>query len=229
MKYIVFDTETTGLSKTKIVHQDYLNEWPYIVQFSYIVYCDENHDIILTNDQIVKLPTNITISDENASIHRITTDIMLQKGINIDTVVDKFFDTLKNIDCIVGHNIEFDINMLKIELLRTIYDDDVSIETKTKYKKYLYTLNTHKNIKCTLKNSIQLCNIAAVSRLGKPYLKWPKLIELYEKLFNEKPVNLHNSFTDVLVTLRCFVKMEQNKDILEISEKFKTYFNNCCK
>ena len=37
MKIIVFDTETTGLPKTKIINELSLPLWPHIVQFSYII------------------------------------------------------------------------------------------------------------------------------------------------------------------------------------------------
>ena len=38
MRVLVFDTETTGLPKSKIINPDTLNLWPHIVQFSYIIY-----------------------------------------------------------------------------------------------------------------------------------------------------------------------------------------------
>ena len=38
MRVLVFDTETTGLPKTKILNKYMLELWPYIVQLSYIIY-----------------------------------------------------------------------------------------------------------------------------------------------------------------------------------------------
>ena len=46
MRFLVFDTETTGLPKTKYISPDTLNQWPYIVQFSYIIYDTTLNDII---------------------------------------------------------------------------------------------------------------------------------------------------------------------------------------
>ena len=46
MKLIIFDTETTGLPKTKNINIDYLYLWPYIVQFSYIIYDTEINKIL---------------------------------------------------------------------------------------------------------------------------------------------------------------------------------------
>jgi len=38
MKIAVFDTETTGLPKTKIINDLSLHLWPHIVQFRDIIY-----------------------------------------------------------------------------------------------------------------------------------------------------------------------------------------------
>ena len=59
-------------------------------------------------------------------------------------------------------------------------------------------------------------------------LKYPKLIELHEKLFDKSPNNLHNSFNDILVTLRCFMKLKYNLDLIDDCIKFKKYSENKC-
>ena len=38
MRVIVFDTETTGLPKTKVLTPGLLKLWPYVVQLSYLIY-----------------------------------------------------------------------------------------------------------------------------------------------------------------------------------------------
>jgi hypothetical protein len=59
-----------------------------------------------------------------------------------------------------------------------------------------------------------------VSKYGKEYTKFPKLSELHEKLFATKPQNLHNSLVDILITLRCFMKLNSDRDILLDCEKY---------
>ena len=85
--------------------------------------------------------------------------------------------------------------------------------TNNMYKKFLYTLNNLQNITCTLQDSIELCNIVVLNKNGKPYQKFPKLLELHKKLFDCEPTNLHNSLNDVIITLRCFMKMKYDTDI----------------
>jgi hypothetical protein len=48
--------------------------------------------------------------------------------------------------------------------------------------------------------------------MQKKYKKWPKLSQLYFALFGENPDGLHNSMMDVLVCLRCYLKMRHGFD-----------------
>ena len=222
MRVLVFDTETTGLPKSKIMNPDTLNLWPHIVQFSYVIYDTALNDIVESKDTIVKLKDGITIPEDSTKIHGITNESSRKNGINIETILNDFFCNLRNVDLLVGHNVSFDINMIKVELLRVIYDtkSDIS-ENQVKECKYnLHFLTNYNNICCTLQESIDLCNIKAIDKFGKEYVKFPKLLELHQKLFESTPNNLHNSFNDILVTLRCFMKLKHDIDLNEKCNKF---------
>lgn len=222
MRVLVFDTETTGLPQTKIINPDTLELWPHIVQISFIIYDTDKNDIVEANDFIINVKGKVDIPEESTNIHGITNKISHSKGVLIEDVLNKLFNSLRSIDKIVGHNVLFDINMLKIELLRIIYlNKNISIEDKSKTKHNLHYLTNYTNIYCTLLESIQLCNIKAVDRYGKDYIKWPKLSELHHKLFDTIPNNLHNSFNDILVTLRCFIKINTGMDLNKECLKFK--------
>ena len=222
MRVLVFDTETTGLPKSKIMNPDTLNLWPHTVQFSYVIYDTNLNDIIVSNDSIVKLKDEITIPEDSIKIHGITNESSHKNGINIELILNEFFSHLRNVDLLVGHNISFDINMIKVELLRFIYDtkSNISENEVKEYKYNLHFLTNYKNICCTLQESIDLCNIKAIDKFGKEYIKFPKLLELHQKLFESTPNNLHNSFNDILVTLRCFMKLKFDVDINETCDKF---------
>ena len=223
MKILVFDTETTGLPKTKFISPSTLDQWPYIVQFSFIIYDSSLNDIVESKDDIIKLPENVLIPEESTKIHNITNELSQKSGLQINKILNVFFDHLRNVDRLVGHNIEFDLNMIKVEISRIINENQVTSEQLKSYKYNLHFLNKYKNISCTLKDSIKFCNIQVINKSGKPYLKYPKLIELHNKLFNETPKNLHNSFNDILVTLRCFMKLKHNIDLIDNCMIFKKY------
>lgn len=226
MKLLVFDTETTGLPQTKIINPETFSLWPSIVQLSYIVYDSSQNKIIEAKDFIVKHPESISISEESTKIHGITNEIINQRGIPIESVFCNFFNSLRNSDSLIGHNVNFDINMVKIELLRLIHNNSLPRRQIKSCKYDLHFLYNFKEINCTLKDSIQLCNIQATDKYGKVYLKYPQLGELHEKLFEKKPNNLHNSFNDILVTLRCFMKLKYNIDLVNTCNTFKKYLIN---
>ena len=54
MKIIVFDTETTGLPKSRKAPPSKTSLWPYVCQVSWLVYDDSNGKFY-TKDFIVKL------------------------------------------------------------------------------------------------------------------------------------------------------------------------------
>jgi DNA polymerase III epsilon subunit-like protein len=225
MKILVFDTETTGLPKSKIINPYTLNLWPHIVQFSYIIYDTSFNDIIESKDYIVKLASDIIIPEESTKIHGITNEISTNSGHHIFEILTEFFQHLRSVDKLVGHNIIFDINMIKIELLRIINSNFMHHKKIKLYKYDFHFLSNYDNISCTLKDSIEFCNIQAIDKQGKQYLKYPKLSELHEKLFNKSPSNLHNSFNDILVTLRCFMKLKHDIDLNDDCDSFKKYSN----
>lgn len=222
MRVLVFDTETTGLPKSKIMNPDMLNLWPHIVQFSYVIYDTALNDIVESKDAIVKIKDGITIPEDSIKIHGVTNEISQKNGISIEFILNEFFYHLRNVDLLVGHNISFDINMIKVELLRFIYEANsyISENESRAYKFNLHFLTNYKNIYCTLHESINLCNIKAIDKFGKEYIKFPKLLELHQKLFESTPNNLHNSFNDILITLRCFMKLKHH---IDLNEKCNTF------
>jgi DNA polymerase III epsilon subunit-like protein len=220
MKVLIFDTETTGLPQSRIISQDTLDKWPYIVQFSFVVFDASLNTIVKTKDYIIKMQNGLLIPSESTAIHGITNEISEKDGVIIEVALKDFFATLKEVDLLVGHNVSFDINMIYIELFRIIYFKEYQQDIISSYKFNLHFLTNYKNIYCTMQESIDLCNIKAVTKFGKEYTKFPKLSELHETLFKTTPKNLHNSLIDILITLRCFMKLSSKRDILLDCKKY---------
>lgn len=224
MRVLVFDTETTGLMPKEFNYeQANVDNMPHIIQFSYVIYDTDENKITDVNDYIIKLPDNAVIPEDSIKFHGITREISSKKGDLIELVIGEFFHNLKYIDKIVGHNIAFDVNMLKIELKRITTNNRFSLDDEDMqfYRDCLKKLDICQDLfHCTLKENINFCNISAVTKSGKPYIKFPKLAELHHKLFNNIPDNLHNSLTDVLITLRCYVKINLDRDLKECCESF---------
>jgi DNA polymerase III epsilon subunit-like protein len=210
MKIIVFDTETSGLPKSRIITPNTIHLWPFIVQFSYIIFDTDTNVILKSYDAIVKVKPYNVISEDSIKFHGITQEISESKGIGIDTVLFTFINDIDNVDMIVAHNVEFDLNMIRVELLRL---EPVSELSKSKFE-------AHTNFYCTMRESVDLCKIEKENSRGK-YYKFPTLTELHKHLFDVEPKHLHNSFHDILCTVRCFIKMKYNQDFVEQNANFK--------
>jgi DNA polymerase-3 subunit epsilon len=199
MKLLIFDSETTGLlPKMRIPTKHNIHMFPYIVQFSLVIYDSELNEVTKTIDSIVRVPDYIVISDESASIHGINNTISREQGRCIKDVLNDFINATNEVDMVVAHNIEFDMKCVKVELMR----HDMSVNFIDQLQLY-----------CTMKDpmSIELCKLP--SKVASEY-KYPKLQELYFTLFNETPDKLHNSLYDVIATLRCLVKMNYDRDFI---------------
>jgi DNA polymerase III epsilon subunit-like protein len=219
MFVLVFDTETTGLPKTKVINESTINNWPYIVQLSYMIYDTDSTKIIKISDNIVKIPENIELSKESTAIHGIDRNTMNKRGRPIVNILQEFLTDIDFIDVIIAHNIDFDINMIIVELYRSAMDANNSHikEINLPVTVQLQYMNRY----CTMKNSMDLCNIKQFSKTtGKEYVKFPTLSEAYNKLFNEKPNNMHNSLNDIYACFRCFYKLKYKKDICQEDAEF---------
>jgi len=205
MKLLVYDTETTGLPPKgeRFVNNVNLQNWPYIVQFSYVIYDTDTNKMLKTHDSIIKLPPGVIITEESYSFHHISNKMSQTRGKHINTVIREFLTDCTEVDILVGHNIRFDYNMVKAEMMRN------SSDYNTEDTKMLASRRTY----CTTRETFGYCNISAINWNGEKYIKYPTLTELYEKLFAVTPHNLHNSLNDVLVTLRCVMKFKFNKDV----------------
>ena len=201
MYAIIFDTETTGLPKKRSATLDNNANWPYIVQFSWVL-CNLDTGEIHICDYIVQLPEGMLIPPGATKIHGITNEIMREKGIPCKEALNAFRQDLEKSQYVVAHNLNFDKTIVRVELYRH------DMPNIFKLQNYIYF--------CTMKYGTPICDLVKINRRnGQLETKPPKLVELYEKMFTETPTNLHNSLVDVFVCFRCFYKMIRATDIFK--------------
>lgn len=222
MKIIIFDTETTGLPKSRQSLVTDTKEWPHIVQFSYIIYDMTINKLEKVEDFIIKLAAEIDIPEDSCKIHGITKEISNERGVSIKEVIDKFMSDLSDCNLLIAHNLEFDMNMIIVELIRMnkiarLTEDDESMELNNSNYEKITKIEKY----CTMKETEKRCNIKAISKTGKEYTKYPTLGELHYYLFRLYPKNLHNSLNDILICLRCYYKIIAKKDIYLENEEVK--------
>lgn len=214
MRVLTFDVETTGLpERYASIRQTW--KWPYIVQFSWMVYDTSKNKVLNVEDHIVRIPKGLKMKQESIEIHGITNEKMKREGKEITEVLDKFMKDVRKSKILVAHNLKFDLNMISVEQIRHCYKKTLS----DLRKKFYCTMNEGKNI----------TDLYYYSKYyDRMVLKPPKLIELHEKLFNETPKNLHNSLIDILVCFRCFGKLYWEVDILNKNTKLNGLYSRLC-
>lgn len=187
-EFIMFlDTETSGLPKD----WDNPNEdWPYVIQLSWIVYSKEG--VLIKEEDHYIYDERIVIDPESESIHHITKTILQERG-------EKRLKVLKNLlrdmreynPLLVGHLIEFDKQMLSVALQRAGLKN-----TLDRYPAY-----------CTMKTN------AHYMRLTNHH--YPKLNELYWSLFGRDMPDQHNALSDCRATAACFFELVRRGEVTE--------------
>ena len=182
--YLIFDTETTGIPHNKTAPLSDLENWPRLVQLAWQLH-DKNGKLLSIQNFIVK-PEGFDVPFIAERIHGISTARALAEGHDLLEVLKLFIKDLKGAQLLVGHNIEFDINIIGAEFLRKTLDpktflEAAKIDTGIVSKEY--------------------CQLP-----GGPggSIKFPKLIELHQKLFGRDFGDAHDASYDVAATARCF-------------------------
>ena len=195
--FLTFDSETTGLPKNYKAPLSDSDNWPRLVQLAWQI--NDNKGKLKSNKSYIIKPQGFTIPYNSEKVHGISTEIALKEGHNLEFVLKEFENDLFLSKYIIGHNIDFDINIVGAEYYRkkikSCLEDKIKIDTG--------------------KISKQFCNLSG--GIGGR-LKMPKLIELYEILFGEKFSDAHDATYDVNATAKSFfelVKKEQyiNQDL----------------
>ncbi len=186
---VFLDTETSGLpmfqGTGKRKFPDFKDVDKYntcrLVSICWITYHNDN---IIEQAYYVIKPNNFIISKESEAIHKISQEEAEKTGTDITKVLKQLYNTLDKCSNIIGHNIEFDINVLLSEC---------------------YRLKDNKMIKC-LQSKHTICTMLK----GREFMKSrknPKLSELYRYLYNDEIENAHNAMVDTIICYKCFQKM----------------------
>lgn len=193
MKVFVFDTETTWFINKK---ETDLDKQPKIVQFAWILWNLENGTFVEEKRVNIMINPGMPIPFWASQVHHIY-DIDVKDAPKIEEVMDEILECINQPDVIVWHNIEYDEDMVKLELKRL----------KQEYK------YNPKQVICTMKTTVDFC---AIQWNGARF-KYPKLWELHKKLFDRYFTGAHDAMVDVEATTRSFVKLV-NEWVIHLKE-----------
>ena len=175
MRVLLFDTETTGLPKTRLPATRGPNNWPHMVSIAWIIMDGD----MKTKERYAIIKPRWQIPADSTAIHGITQKDAEEKGEDLGNVIAEFLADVP--DALLAHNMDFDFNVLVSALLW-----DLNLP----YPKLPPAF-------CSMKIMRPICKFP--TQYG--YYKSPKLSELYKFIFNVEPekTSLHNALFDVQI------------------------------
>ena len=178
------DTETNGLPKDYYAPINKTDNWPRILQISWVI-SDSEGEILKRRKYYVR-PEGFKPLFKALNPYAIPEEILNKEGVGIKEALEEFSRDISTVDVVVGHNIQFDKSVIQAELTRAALPD--AFEGKRCY--------------CTMIGAKTLLKI-----VGKHGFKYPKLNELYRFLFHEDFEGAHDASNDVDATIKCFFRL----------------------
>lgn len=193
MNIIFLDTETTGKPRDYRAAEDDITNWPRCAQLAFQI-TDEHNNLIWEYKSLI-YPDGWTIPREKFFIENdMSTEKCEAAGIRMPTVLDFLIGRIvsNDVQVMVCHNKDFDWPVLLCET-----------------KRYGKEFPPIKKM-CTMKETISYCKIP----FGNDHRPWknnnwkyPKLEELYRKLFEKDFEGAHDALFDVKACRDCFFEL----------------------
>lgn len=188
MSFLVVDTETSGFGSDS-----------KILQLGMQLYNNENK-IVGSLDTLIDYPDLEIHNQEfhNSVNNGINVSNCHQYGCDLNNALRIFDSWIVFIDEVVGHNLSFDLRMLRqsYERLGMIYPEN------TINKKSFCTMEKSKDIvKAPLSHKQIMC--------GYSGYKNPKLEETYIALFGKEMQNSHRAIDDVNATAEVYIELKK--------------------
>ncbi len=197
---LFLDTETTGIPDRSAKWDVDFMEYPHVVQIAWLHGCKAENHIIR--------PDGWEIPEETVAVHGITTEYAKEHGEPFAAVVDMLIQDCHEAGLICGHNIHFDTQIVKANILRELgreYYDANDVESALFKGKRIDTMRP------TMK--------WVDARMANGRLKFPNLTELYSRCFPGKSFPAHDAMEDVKAVARCLpVILAENLVELKVKE-----------
>jgi DNA polymerase-3 subunit epsilon len=185
-----FDVETTGLVPRGLSVTD--PSYPRIVELALVLL-----DPDWVERQLVHLivkPDGYEIPLAASRVHGVTTELAERIGVPIKVALATFTNLRRVASVLVGHNLEFDLGLVKSELYRARVDTKLADGPSA----------------CTKELGTPVANLPPTERMiaaGFDKPKPPTLTELHLHLFEETFEGAHGALADVRACLRCYRRL----------------------
>jgi DNA polymerase III epsilon subunit-like protein len=201
ISYLVIDTETTGLPSRRdplLSKHDPTSIAAYdsarLVSVAWIE-ARRSDNLCLGEGSALVRPEGFGIPPQAQAIHGISTERALTEGQPFECALGRLIAPLRRCSAIVGHNVKFDIGVLRAELLRR--QGAAAGEERGHAFAEAEALLASKATVCTMSMGRHLLGLRRNPRLG----------DLHRKLFGADLQGAHDAAVDTLACYRCLAAM----------------------
>jgi DNA polymerase III epsilon subunit-like protein len=194
MKYLVFDTETTGLVQWGASPID--PRHCKLVQLGCILF-DTNHYEIATLKTIV-IPL-APIGAKAEETHGISMEVAKEYGVSNENALEIFCDFVDIADVVVAHNMSFDALVMRHAAHNAKMKGDIF---------------EGKELRCTKEATTSILRLPKPN--GKKGYKWPSLQECMTYFFKEDIQGAHDAMVDVRACARVYQSLTKNFEPREL-------------
>ncbi len=185
---LFIDTEASGLPKKWNAPYSKVNNWPFSVQVSWLVY-NRNGDLIKEENHYIN-NNDYKITPAALNIHGITQEFLKQHGQPRHQVLQLLAQDMQLYQpLLIGHFMELDFHIISADFFRSGVENPI----------------TNLQMFCTM--------IATKHLIHHPQNKYLRLGDLYEMLFNAPLQHQHNALNDVRATANCFFELLKRGEI----------------
>jgi len=170
MKLLFIDTQTNGLPTNKYAPYTATEMWPHILEISWQIIDSDNWEVVKSVSYFIELRANWNTEAER--IHQIPESIIRNFGKTPNLIFNELFKDANICQYLIGHNVNYITTAILAEVQRL---DDQGYNLKpAKFWSGIKTV-------CTMKLTKTFCGLRFPN--SNDY-KFPRLSELYLKLFN---------------------------------------------
>lgn len=191
-----YDTETTGKWDFKLPWND--PSQPNLVQLGFQVY-DLNRMVVYELGVLVNTTTydGWEMQEGAQAVHGISKESVELYGFKPEMIAKAFLTWVGRSQLVVAHNDSFDLMVIQNFLAKAGFNPQWGPESGKRF--------------CTMRHTTNICKIPSPN--GRGY-KWPKLIEAYQSLVDQRGFKgAHNALVDVNACADIFWKLA-DKELL---------------
>ncbi|MGL4640560.1 MAG: 3'-5' exonuclease [Shewanella sp.] len=192
---LFWDTETSGLPDFRAPSD--APQQPHLVQLACLL-CEDNGDVKERWQTLVQPGAGASMHPKAFEAHGISLERARDEGIDAAVAVDAMMDMAGRATAMVGHNISFDVRIMRITTTRT---------HRFKWEPRIPT-------QCTMRMATPIINLpptpkSVAAGFNKP--KAPNLGECVRFFFDEELDGAHDALVDVDACKRVYFEIQERK------------------